>query len=64
MARIAIGGFMHETNCFVPELTDYQHFARPADRPGILRGEENSWVLGGRASWLRNMSFDRGFRWY
>jgi microcystin degradation protein MlrC len=40
MARIAIGGFMHETNCFVPELTDYQHFARPADRPGILRGEE------------------------
>ncbi len=40
MARIAIGGFMHETNCFVPEVTDYEHFARPADRPGILRGEE------------------------
>ncbi|MBT6429907.1 MAG: microcystin degradation protein MlrC, partial [Rhodospirillaceae bacterium] len=40
MARIAIAGFMHETNCFVPGETDYEHFARPADRPGILRGEE------------------------
>ncbi|MDP6872105.1 MAG: M81 family metallopeptidase [Alphaproteobacteria bacterium] len=40
MARIAIAGFMHETNCFVPEPTDYQHFARPPDRAGILRGEE------------------------
>ncbi len=40
MARIAIAGFMHETNCFVPGVTDYEHFARPADRPGILRGEE------------------------
>ena len=40
MARIAIGGFMHETNCFVPEPTDYDDFARPSDRPGILRGEE------------------------
>ncbi len=40
MARIAIGGFMHETNCFVPERTDFEQFARPADRPGILRGQE------------------------
>jgi microcystin degradation protein MlrC len=40
MARIAIGGFMHETNCFVPDPTDYEDFARPPDRPGILRGEE------------------------
>ena len=39
MARIAIGGFLHETNCFVPGVTDYEQFARPADRPGILRGE-------------------------
>ena len=22
MARIAIAGFMHETNCFVPDVTD------------------------------------------
>jgi microcystin degradation protein MlrC len=40
MARIAMAGFMHETNCFVPEPTDYEHFARPPDRPGILRGDE------------------------
>ena len=40
MARIAIAGFMHETNCFVPGATDYEDFARPADRPGILRGEQ------------------------
>ena len=40
MARIAIAGFMHETNCFVPGVTDYEDFAHPADRPGILRGED------------------------
>lgn len=40
MARIAIAGFMHETNCFVPGVTDFDDFARPPDRPGILRGEE------------------------
>ncbi|MFP6774854.1 MAG: M81 family metallopeptidase [Alphaproteobacteria bacterium] len=40
MAKIALAGFMHETNCFVPGVTDYEHFARPADRPGILRGDE------------------------
>ena len=40
MARIAIAGFMHETNCFVPGVTDYGDFARPTDRPGILRGDE------------------------
>jgi microcystin degradation protein MlrC len=40
MARIAIAGFMHETNCFVPGVTDYEDFAHPADRPGILRGDE------------------------
>ena len=40
MARIALGGFMHETNCFVPDRTGFDQFAHPADRPGILRGEE------------------------
>ncbi len=39
MARIAIAGFMHETNCFVPDATDFENFANPPDRPGILRGE-------------------------
>jgi microcystin degradation protein MlrC len=40
MARIAIAGFMHETNCFVPGLTDFENFAHPPDRPGILRGDD------------------------
>ncbi len=40
MARIAIGGFMHETNCFVPDPTEYHHFVSSADRFGILGGEE------------------------
>ncbi len=40
MARIAIAGFMHETNCFVPDPTDYDDFAHPSDRPGMPRGEE------------------------
>ena len=46
MARIAIGGFSHETNCFVPGLTEYEDFAHPPDRAGILRGDE---VLAGTA---------------
>lgn len=40
MARIAIAGFMHETNCFVPGFTEYEDFAHPPDRAGILRGGE------------------------
>lgn len=40
MARIAIAGFMHETNCFVPDPTDYEDFAHPADRPGMPRGDD------------------------
>jgi len=40
VARIAIAGFMHETNCFVPGRTGYGDFANPADRAGIRRGGE------------------------
>ena len=40
MARIAIGGFMHETNCFVPMRTDYEYYARPGETPPLARGEE------------------------
>lgn len=36
--RIAIGGFMHETNTFQPELTTYADFAEAADRPPLTRG--------------------------
>lgn len=39
MARIAIGGFHHETNCFVPGVTDYDYFATHRDRPPLCRDE-------------------------
>ena len=40
MARIAVGGFHHETNCFVPVQTDFDYFATVGDRPPLSRGEE------------------------
>ena len=40
MARIAIGGFHHETNCFVPGVTDYAYFAQHRDRPPLVRDDE------------------------
>src|SRR5690349_20057189 len=50
MARIAVGGFHHETNCFVPTRTDFAYFAAHRDRPPLVRGAE---VL----EWLGNTSF-------
>jgi len=50
MARIAVGGFHHETNCFVPTRTDFAYFAAHRDRPPLVRGPE---VL----KWLTNTSF-------
>ena len=38
MARIAVGGFHHETNCFVAERTDYAYFISHRDRPPLVRG--------------------------
>ena len=40
MARIAVGGFQHETNCFVPARTDFDYFAAHRDRPPLVRGQE------------------------
>jgi len=40
MARIAIGGFSHETNCFVPMRTDYEHYAQGGEFPPLARREE------------------------
>jgi microcystin degradation protein MlrC len=40
MARIAIGGFLHETNCFVPMRTDYNYYARGGEMPPLARGQE------------------------
>ncbi|MFQ5775191.1 MAG: M81 family metallopeptidase [Kiloniellaceae bacterium] len=40
MARIAIGGFQHETNTFAPSKATFEDFARPGGWPGLTRGEE------------------------
>ena len=50
MARIAIGGFQHETNCFVPTRTDFAYFAAHRDRPPLVRGPQ---VL----EWLSDITF-------
>lgn len=50
MARIAVGGFHHETNCFVPTRTDFDYFAAHRDRPPLVRGADVT-------KWLTNTSF-------
>jgi len=40
VARIAIGGFMHETNSFVAAATDYATFCLHGSRPPLSRGSE------------------------
>jgi microcystin degradation protein MlrC len=45
MARIAVGGFQHETNTFVSTVTDYEYFCLHRDRPPLVRrGEVLSWL--------------------
>lgn len=39
MARIAIGGFQHETNSFTSHRGDFQHFSQHRDRPPLVRGD-------------------------
>ena len=36
--RIAVGGFMHETNTFQPQKTTYADFAEAGDRVPLVRG--------------------------
>jgi len=50
MARIAVGGFQHETNCFIPSRTDFAYFTLHRDRPPLVRGPD---VL----EWLGNTTF-------
>ena len=49
MARIAVGGFQHETNCFTPVHTDFAYFASVGDRPPLSRGDEILRNLPGRS---------------
>ena len=47
MARIAIGGFQHETNCFVNSRTDISYFASHRDRPPLVYGDDLlKWLTG------------------
>lgn len=47
MARIAIGGFQHETNSFAPTKADYDDFVRPGAWPGLTRGAALFDAVGG-----------------
>jgi len=38
MARIAVGGFQHETNTFAPAKADFEAFASPGSWPALTRG--------------------------
>src|SRR5579883_3488250 len=39
VARIAVGGFQHETNTFAPSKARYEDFLKPGAWPGLTRGE-------------------------
>jgi microcystin degradation protein MlrC len=56
MARIAVGGFHHETNCFVPGTTDYAYFAAHRDRPPLCRDEAIfEWLPGANFALSRSL---------
>ena len=40
MTRVAIAGFLHETNTFVPGLTQWEDFARDGAWPGAVAGAD------------------------
>src|SRR2546421_9161009 len=40
MARIAVGGFQHETNTFAPQRASWADFERADAWPGFVRGPE------------------------
>lgn len=49
-ARIALGGFMHETNCFMPTRTDFDGFADIGDRPKLNRGDDTLEIMPGKSA--------------
>ena len=42
MARIAVGGFQHETNTFAPQQATWEEFVRADAWPPLLRGPEKT----------------------
>ena len=62
MARIAVGGFHHETNCFVAERTDFAYFMSHRDRPPLVRGRDVIEWLGDTSFALSGFLRDMGAR--
>lgn len=40
MARIALAGFLHETNSFAPTRATWEEFLTPRGHPGLTRGQD------------------------
>jgi microcystin degradation protein MlrC len=60
MKRIAIGGIVHETNTFAPNVTTYADFARQSLRTGdelVSRWQETPTALGGALQGLARLGF-------
>lgn len=47
MARIAVGGFQHETNTFAPSPADYAAFESGGGWPGLCNGADIAVAVGG-----------------
>ena len=47
MARIAVGGFQHETNTFAPSQADYAAFESGGGWPGLCNGPDIAAAVGG-----------------
>jgi len=47
MARIAVGGFQHETNTFAPSPADYAAFESGGGWPGLCAGPDIAAAVGG-----------------
>ena len=47
MARIAVGGFQHETNTFAPSPADYAAFESGGGWPGLCNGPDIEAAVGG-----------------
>src|SRR4051794_5777988 len=62
MARIAIGGFQHETNCFVDSRTDFAYFAEHRDRPPLVYGADVIKWLTGNTFAIAGFMQDMGHR--
>ena len=56
MARIAVGGFQHETNTFAPSLATYEEFAKGGGWPGLSRGCSPTTPSPRTSCWLPSAS--------